>query len=573
MENDSISGRRTHPLHSLRTLFAVLFFLLMIGTVLLGLLLNSVFLESYYMSDRKTSLIRVYQGLQTASVQDLLETEDIDLSLRETLRRSNVSLLVMDSNTRTVKSWSADEPLMEARLYASIFGLTPVMTEEMEQEEIPEERAEEFQDREFLITEILEEDPSYTVSVVLDRSTSTRSMEMWGVLERGSFFLMRSPLEDVRRSAAVANRFFCYTSVFLAVAGAMIAWWLSKRITEPVRQLTELSQRMKLLDFSAKYESRDRTELDVLGSNMNELSQKLEETISALRTANNDLQRDLDRRNRQEEMRQDFLSSVTHELKTPIALIQGYAEGLQDGIADDAESRDFYLNTILEESERMNTIVQKVLQLNQLEFGDGSVSMERFDITAMIRNYLESASLLAVKEDVTLLFEQEAPLYVWGDPFLIQEVFQNYYSNALHHVQTAPAAAGRNAGSGSADRDAETRTFARTGNVQEQEREEKVVDIRCDCTGGLVRVTVFNTGLPIPEEALPHIWEKFYKVDKARTRAYGGSGVGLSIVKAIMDLHHHAYGAENYENGVAFWFELDESGKRDQSGSAVFEIR
>ncbi|MDO5476808.1 MAG: hypothetical protein Q4F43_06820, partial [Eubacteriales bacterium] len=102
MENDSISGRRTHPLHSLRTLFAVLFFLLMIGTVLLGLLLNSVFLESYYMSDRKTSLIRVYQGLQTASVQDLLETEDIDLSLRETLRRSNVSLLVMDSNTRTV---------------------------------------------------------------------------------------------------------------------------------------------------------------------------------------------------------------------------------------------------------------------------------------------------------------------------------------------------------------------------------------------------------------------------------------------------------------------------------------
>ncbi|MDO5476317.1 MAG: HAMP domain-containing sensor histidine kinase [Eubacteriales bacterium] len=562
MGNDSISGRRTRPLHSLRTLFAVLFFLLMIGTVLLGLLLNSVFLESYYMSDRKTSLIRVYQGLQTASVQDLLETEDIDLPLRETLRRSNVSLLVMDSNTRTVKSWSADEPLMEARLYASIFGLTPVMTEGMEQEEIPVEGSEEFQDREFLITDILEEDPSYTINVVLDRNTNTRSMEMWGMLERGSFFLMRSPLEDVRRSAAVANRFFGYISVFLALAGAMIAWWLSKRITEPVRQLTELSQRMKMLDFSAKYENRDRTELDVLGSNMNELSQKLEETISALRTANNDLQRDLDRRNRQEEMRQDFLSNVTHELKTPIALIQGYAEGLQDGIADDPESRDFYLDTILEESERMNTIVQKVLQLNQLEFGDSSVSMERFDIISMIRNYLESASLLAAKEDIRLLFEQEAPLYVWGDPFLIQEVFQNYYSNALHYVQAAPAAAGSRTGTGSADPDAEGRTFSGAGKSA-QERAEKVVDIRCDCAGGLVRVTVFNTGLPIPEESLPHIWEKFYKVDKARTRAYGGSGVGLSIVKAIMDLHHHAYGAENYENGVAFWFELDESGKQD----------
>ena len=85
----------------------------------------------------------------------------------------------------------------------------------------------------------------------------------------------------------------------------------------------------------------------------------------------------------------------------------------------------------------------------------------------------------------------------------------------------------------------------------------KIIDIRCEKKGDLVRVTVFNTGKPIPADSLPHIWEKFYKVDKARTREYGGSGVGLSIVKAIMTLHHRAYGAENYENGVAFWFELD----------------
>ena len=78
-------------------------------------------------------------------------------------------------------------------------------------------------------------------------------------------------------------------------------------------------------------------------------------------------------------------------------------------------------------------------------------------------------------------------------------------------------------------------------------------------------MTVFNTGNPIPEKSLPHIWEKFYKVDKARTRAYGGSGVGLSIVKAIMDLHHRDYGVENYENGVAFWFELDRSGDKGSS--------
>lgn len=353
---------------------------------------------------------------------------------------------------------------------------------------------------------------------------------MWGPLGESSFFLLRSPLEDIRSSAAAANRFFGYVGVGLAVAGAILAWWLSRLITAPIRQLTEISDRMKSLDFSAKYEGRGRTELDLLGRNMNEVSQKLEETISALRTANNDLRRDLDRRNREEEMRREFLSNVTHELKTPIALVRGYAEGLQDGIADDPENRAFYLETIVEESDRMNNIVQKVLQLNQLEFGDGSVSMERFDITALISNYLENASILAQKNGLTVQFEQKDPLFVWGDPFLIQEVFQNYYSNALNHADG-----------------------------------EKVIDIRCEPAGDLVRVTVFNTGNPIPEKSLPHIWEKFYKVDKARTRAYGGSGVGLSIVKAIMDLHHRDYGVENYENGVAFWFELDRSGDKGSS--------
>ena len=558
------SNQKERPLISLRVLFGILFFLLMCGTIILSLIINAAFLEKYYVADRKKALINVYGELQNASVEDLLETDEFDVRLREALRGSNLSLLVMDSGTRTVKVWSADESLMEERLYANIFGLTPVMTGKKDwekgshkgHEKDSEDEGEDFEGAEsseeeydeenedydeendpdnygyysdYVITQILEEEQPYTINVVLDRRARSRSIEMWGPLGESSFFLMRTPLEDIRSSAAAANRFFGYTGLILAVIGTFLAVWLSRRITAPIRQLTDISIRMKELDFSAKYNGENRTELDTLGRNMNELSQKLEETISALRTANNDLQRDLDRRNRQEEMRQDFLSNVTHELKTPIALIRGYAEGLQDGIADDPESRDFYLETILEESDRMNTIVQKVLMLNQLEFGDGSVSMERFDVAGMIRNYLESASLLAQQDGVTLQYDDDdRPVYAWGDPFLIQEVFQNYYSNALHYVQSPDG-------------------------------EEKVIDIRCENMDEVVRVTVFNTGNPIPEESLPHIWEKFYKVDKARTRAYGGSGVGLSIVKAIMDLHHHRYGVDNYDNGVAFWFELDRS--------------
>lgn len=553
MKKKKTDAENTRPLISLRTLFGILFFLLMIGTIVLSYLFNTLFLERYYLSDRKKALAGVYQDLQHASVQELLSTDQFDLSMRETLRQGNMSLLVMDSNTRTVKIWSADEMLMEERLYANIFNLTPIEEEpsqsgdDEDNEDIEhftggeatggtrdgdglydsndKEQSDRFlYEDEYVITQILEEEKPYTINIVLEKRTRSRSLEMWGPLGESSFFLLRTPLEDIRSSAHAANRFTGYVGIILAVVGTFLAFWLSRRITEPIRQLTDISIRMKELDFSAKYNGENRTELDILGRNMNELSQKLEETISALRTANNDLQRDLDRRNRQEEMRQEFLSNVTHELKTPIALIRGYAEGLQDGIADDPESRSFYLDTIVDESDKMNVIVQKVLQLNQLEFGSNEVSMERFDIVDMIGNYLESASLLARQDDVTLKFDQKAPLYVWGDPFLIQEVFQNYYSNALHHVEPAPG---------------------------------KIIDIRCEKKGDLVRVTVFNTGKPIPADSLPHIWEKFYKVDKARTREYGGSGVGLSIVKAIMTLHHRAYGAENYENGVAFWFELD----------------
>ncbi|MDO4417239.1 MAG: HAMP domain-containing sensor histidine kinase [Eubacteriales bacterium] len=536
-----------------RTLFCILFLLLMLGGIGLNFLLSSLLLEEYYISDRKKALVHDYGILQTASVQDLLETDDFDLSLRSSLRKDNVSLLVMDSETRTVKVWSADTRLMEERLYANLFGLTPVIHEgensrsaEYPQSDSPQgtdsadgEKKQEILFSDFVITDILEEKVPYTIYVVRDRRAGARSIEMWGPLGESSFFLLRSPLEDIRRSAAVANRFNGFVGLAAAGIGAFIAWLLSRRIAEPIQELTDISVRMKDLDFSAKYAGGSRTELDTLGRNMNDLAQKLETTISALRTANNDLQRDLDRRNRQEEMRQEFLSNVTHELKTPIALVKGYAEGLQDGIADDPESRAFYLETIIEESDRMNTIVQKVLMLNQLEFGDETVSMERFDLASMIRNYLESASLLAQQAGADLLFAHKGSVYVWGDPFLIQEVFQNYYSNALHHVKPA-------AGSGT---------------------KEAVIDIRIEFRGQTVRVTVFNTGDPIPEASLPHIWEKFYKVDKARTRAYGGSGIGLSLVKAIMDLHHREYGAENYENGVAFWFELDLAGVESEKAA------
>ena len=302
----------------------------------------------------------------------------------------------------------------------------------------------------------------------------------------------------------------------------ILIWYVSRRITNPILQLADISKRMSHLDFTARYVGTSRNEIGLLGENINRLSDTLEQTISELKTANNELTRDIQKKEEIDQMRREFLANVSHELKTPIALIQGYAEGLLEDVNSDPESRKFYCDVIVDEAGKMNNMVKKLLTLNQLESGNDVVSMERFDIAALVNNYLQSADLLAKQNGISVRMEKTEPVYVWGDEFKVEEVVMNYFSNAVNHCDG-----------------------------------DKVIEVRITRDDSRARVSVFNTGAPIPEESLAHLWEKFYKVDKARTREYGGSGVGLSIVKAIMESMNQKYGVINYKNGVAFWFELE----------------
>jgi signal transduction histidine kinase len=337
-----------------------------------------------------------------------------------------------------------------------------------------------------------------------------------------SVVFVRYNLKSIEESSDIANTFLFYIGLIVMMIGTLAMFFITKQFTHPILKLSGIAKKMTDLDFNAKYDENAKNEIGELGRSINSLSDKLQTTISELKQANNELKTDIQQKIEIDEMRKEFLSNVSHELKTPISLIQGYAEGLKEVVHDDEESRDYYCEVIMDEASKMNQMVKRLLSLNELEFGSNQVNFDYFDITALIRSVLNSTDILFKQKEVQLFFHQVDPIYVWADEYLIEQVVMNYVSNALNHVKG-----------------------------------DKIIEIKLIPGNENVRVAVINTGDPIPEEEIQKLWIKFYKVDKARTREYGGNGIGLSIVKAIMNSHNRECGVNNYPFGVEFWFELD----------------
>ena len=376
---------------------------------------------------------------------------------------------------------------------------------------------------------IIEKNDNYTMQRARDLLSDQEYYELFGTLDSGYYFVIRVSVQNMRETLNITNKFYLILLISMTVVMTIMMIIVTRRYTDPILELATISTRMSNLDFDAKYTGKHKDEIGVLGNSMNELSAKLEGTILELKKANIELQKDIEQKIEIDEMRKDFISNVSHELKTPIALIQGYAEGLKDNINDDPESMEFYCNVIIDESDKMNKMVKKLLALTQIEFGNKQVNIERFNLVDVMEGIIKSVQLRAEQENVKIIFENKEPVYVWADEFQIEEVITNYVSNAFNHIDG-----------------------------------KRIIEMKIVEKDGIVRMSVFNTGKQIPENELENVWIKFYKVDKARTREYGGNGIGLSIVKAIADSMNKKCGVFNHEDGVEFWFELD--GKASEEG-------
>ena len=514
--------------HSIRLRLILIVSLMMIFTIVSIFIANIFLLPSFYQSTKVNQMSSVYKD-----VRDICRDVDWEEQTESEKEQIYDKLDSLGGN-RSVSIYIVRISARESGSIADVNFVYPTSTSRLKNVTVSQlamyVRAMYFDEPLDENCEQIKKTDQYAVYKVYDQRIGSNYIELTGQMPDGYWLYLRANYTGIRENASVSNRFLIIVGIVVTVISILLILVLANRYTRPILRLANWAQEMRGLDFSSRYEVDRDDEIGVLAGSMNELSDKLERTISELKTANNELKHDIEQKAEQEQMRQEFLANISHELKTPIALIQGYAEGLKENINDDPESRDFYCEVIVDEADKMNRMVKKLLSLNQIEFGNGQVHFEHFDINEMLGAQTEANDILFRQKDVKLRYQPvDEALMVWADEYMIEEVVGNYISNALNHVEPAG------------------------------DEGESVIEIKTAVSGGKVRISVFNTGKPIPEEDIDKIWDKFYKVDKARTREYGGNGIGLSIVKAVMEAHHQEFGVINYDNGVEFWFDLDVS--------------
>ena len=376
--------------------------------------------------------------------------------------------------------------------------------------------------------EIIEQNEDMTIRRIKDTKNGITYILLSGVLDNGYLLYVRIPITSIQESVKISNNFLYLMAGFAILIAAVIVSFVSRKFADPISELNAIAKKMANLDFSHKYRITGADdEINNLGKSINAMSDKLEKTIKQLRDTNIELEKDIEEKSKIDEMRKSFISDVSHELKTPIALIQGYSEGLLENVNTDEESRKFYAEVILDETNKMDKLVKQLLELMKLEYGKREFKDTKFNVVEVEKEVVRKSKVMLEEKQVNVQIKYSGEIMVLADDFYIEQVITNYLTNAIKHVEEI------------------------------QGLKEISIENVVDVEKNKVRVKVFNTGKNIKEEDITRIWNRFYKVDESRNRKDGGTGIGLSFVRAIMNNYGNQYGVMNKENGVEFYFELN----------------
>ncbi len=322
---------------------------------------------------------------------------------------------------------------------------------------------------------------------------------------------------NAQYTSIIMRAIICVLGLALIIGFFIYSW----RFTRPLIEMNEVTKNVAKMDFSKKCIAKSTNELGQLADNINSMSDSLAKAMGDLKEKNTQLQIDIEHEHKMEKSRKEFVSNVSHELKTPIAIIQGYAEGLKLGINDNPEMNEEYIDIIIEESKRMNTLVLDLLELSYYESGTYKLNETEFILNDMIEDYLSSQKIILEDKGITLNKALLPDMNVFGDEQKLSMVLNNYFSNAISYCKN-----------------------------------EKIIEVGAEEFDEFYRINVFNTGENISDETIEEIWSDFYRGDKSHRRGEGHFGIGLSIVAAIQNMHSMSFGCKNTENGVDFWFDV-----------------
>lgn len=366
-----------------------------------------------------------------------------------------------------------------------------------------------------------------------------------------SVIISVSSMQPINEAGSVIREFYKYLFMGFSILGLLLSSIYANLISKPLVNINKVAKRMSSMDFTAKCKESSNDEIGNLAVTLNFLSSTLKNTLDDLKKKNKKLEEDIEKERKLEEMRKDFVASVSHDLKTPIGIIEGYAEGLKDGIAT-GENALIYIDTIIDEAQKMNKLVTNMLELSKLESGNINLVIENFNILRLIKKLIKSFSLEFSLRSIKL--KLNTPLeycYVNGDIFQLEQALTNIISNALKYTPNNSIVI---------IEVNEIKYSNKNNKLQENKVTKKIEQTNeieiLSATEGLVNISVENKGSHIPEEEIEKLFAKFYRLDKSRNTSKNSNGLGLAIIKKILDLHKSPYSLSNTIDGVKFEFTL-----------------
>ncbi|SFB08105.1 Signal transduction histidine kinase [Lentibacillus halodurans] len=327
-----------------------------------------------------------------------------------------------------------------------------------------------------------------------------------------SYIFAMTSLQPIDEALQMLEDYYVYLIIFVLLLIILASFYYSKKIAKPLLQINDTTSKIANLDFSETIPVRSKDEIGALSHNINSLSTTLHSHI-------NQLQEDIEKEKQLEHTRKEFISGVSHELKTPLSILKSCISILEDGVAKD--KKDYYFNAMAKEVDRMDMLIVDMLELAKFESGTYKMEMDVFYIDQVIEHICEQLAL-DIADKQLHVHKHLSGTKVVANQHRIEQVITNFITNAIRYTPK--------------------NKNIRISTIEEQDR---------------VKVSVENNGTHIAEEHLEKIWDRFYRRDTSRGRSEGSTGLGLAISKNILELHGMAYGVTNTEYGVLFYFYLN----------------